>query len=357
MHTSTNPDDFFESDSIRAAREYQRSRISYAKGSPFRLPGKILSIANHLSSHIGAGCSNGVAYIFQISKNRLLLRVTCKGHSGPVSAIQFFNKQHQLLVITGSWDRSIKIFDAWNGSLIKTFDQVLPDLIRSIALFPSENLVIVFGDARGSLCILDVLQNRKVIRKACNRSIEVIKVEGTQIFIASSEGAVCSFTIDAVDYSFSKNEGLFSNTDEQHATSIYSMDLVSPDTLYTGSADGCIFAWDVPSWVRSLVHPQRRRDLLFAGLADGTLHLIHDQEIKFTVSSGGHFDAITGSICITSENNIDYLITASLDGTVRTWIVPSEGKLRLEELPSASFDDDEDLDALLCDEKEDDGNG
>lgn len=37
--------------------------------------------------------------------------------------------------------------------------------------------------------------------------------------------------------------------------------------------------------------------------------------------------------------------------------MPSEGKLRLEELPSASFDDDEDLDALLCDEKEDDGNG
>ena len=258
MQTSTHPDDLFESDSIRAAREYQRSRISYAKGSPFRLPGKILSISSHPSGLIGVGCSNGIAYLLQVGKNRLILQTTCKGHTGPVSAIQFFQRAHQLLIITGSWDRSIKIFDAWNGSLLETFDQLLPDLIKSISLLSIESLTLIIGDARGSLCFLDVFQNRKTIKKVCSRSIEAMRVTGAQAFIASSEGLVFSIVIDRVDFSIEKNDDLFSKTNEQHATSIYSMELVPPDTLYTGSADGYIFAWDTPVHFWFLLHRAAR---------------------------------------------------------------------------------------------------
>lgn len=260
---STNPDDFFESDSIRATREYKRSRISYAKGNPFRLPGKILCLANYLSDIIGVGCSTGIAYVLNFSKNHLSVEAACKGHLGPISAISFHKKDHQLLLFTGSWDRSIKMFDAWNGALLKTFSQLLPDLIKSISILPvCSSFLVLAGDARGSLCIFNALTSNasKFIAKICARTIESIIVIDSQMYIAGSDGSLSCWEFDVSNLDderllelsatlssrFKKKEFLFSASEDQHSTSIYSLEYLSPDTIYTGSADGRVFAWDIP---------------------------------------------------------------------------------------------------------------
>ncbi|KAF9472775.1 WD40 repeat-like protein [Pholiota conissans] len=127
---------------IEEARKDKAERIK-ALGEPIQLPGKPLAIE----------IRNNVAWIADntnvIRKTNLesgkILQIY-KGHTGPVTSIAFCDRRpgsgDQEIIVSGSWDNSIKLWDTKTKEVISTTPKAHGDFVKSLHVFPTLRLLI-----------------------------------------------------------------------------------------------------------------------------------------------------------------------------------------------------------------------
>ncbi|KAF9532348.1 WD40-repeat-containing domain protein [Crepidotus variabilis] len=127
------------------ARKEKAQRLK-GVGEPIELLGKPLSIDIH----------DGIAWI---AENTTVVRKldletgktlkVLKGHTGPVASLAFCPKQpgdkKREIIITGSWDRSIKVWNLATQQLISTTPNAHLDFVKSLHVFPKLGLLVSGG--------------------------------------------------------------------------------------------------------------------------------------------------------------------------------------------------------------------
>ncbi|KAJ8517326.1 hypothetical protein ONZ45_g5496 [Pleurotus djamor] len=119
-----------------ALDEARRQKADRTKtlGSPIQLPGKALFI-------IVKGGDAWVAENTHISGNTLQVY---RGHNGPVTSIALFEDANGKYLVSGSWDKTIKIWNTSDKSLVSSTD-AHSDFVKALHVIPSIQLLISAG--------------------------------------------------------------------------------------------------------------------------------------------------------------------------------------------------------------------
>ncbi|KAJ3508667.1 hypothetical protein NLJ89_g5624 [Agrocybe chaxingu] len=120
-----------------------KAELTKTLGDPLELPGKALAIE----------VQDGIAWI---AENTTMIRKLelesgktlqlLKGHTGPVTALAFcdrvFGSEDKEILITGSWDKSIKLWDTTTKQLISSTANAHDDFVKSLHVFPPLRLLV-----------------------------------------------------------------------------------------------------------------------------------------------------------------------------------------------------------------------
>ncbi|KAJ4488430.1 WD40-repeat-containing domain protein [Lentinula aciculospora] len=107
-------------------------------GEPLQLPGKALAI-EVIGNNAWIAENTTVARSIDLvsGKTTKLYR----GHRGPVSALALWHVGSRQILVTGSWDKTIKLWDADSKELISSTD-AHSDFVKSLLVIPSVNLLV-----------------------------------------------------------------------------------------------------------------------------------------------------------------------------------------------------------------------
>nr|GAT51090.1 argonaute-like protein [Mycena chlorophos] len=274
----------------------QKSLRNKDLGEPIQLTGKALA----LQVHHGFGWiaeNTTVARKIDLETGKTLQLY--KGHTGPVTSLAFYES----LLITGSWDKTIKVWDATTKALVSSTD-AHSDFVKCLFVLPSLGLLV-----SGS--------SDKVVRFWDISSV----AEGTPL---TSMGSISSHTRP-----ISCLAGV--------AISETSATLCTADTM------GVIRIWDLvkeegdaPRW-KSVLKTELKHhrtginevylagDQLWTASADETAQLatikVWDATTKALVSStDAHLDFVK---CLLVLPSLGLLVSGSSDKIVRFWDISS----------------------------------
>jgi len=185
---------------------------------------------------------------------------TLTGHSGSVQCIAFSPDGKQ--IASGSYDRTIKLWDAATGDLQKTLEGHL-DLVRCIVFSP-DGKQIASGSSNKTIKLWDTATGD--LQKTLEGHLGwvwciVFSPDGKQIASGSSDETIKLWDATTGDLRSQK-------TLEGHSGSVQCI-AFSPDgkQIASGSDDETIKLWD--AGVRSVVFPNNRKQIL-SGSADKT---------------------------------------------------------------------------------------
>ncbi|KAI8049464.1 WD40-repeat-containing domain protein [Syncephalis plumigaleata] len=283
-----------------------------------------------------------------------------KGHTGPVTSVAAFyryvekesgNKEKQELLLSGSWDKTLCLWDAQTKEALLTM-RGHSDFVKAIAIGKDH---LVDGATRKdghpttaySVSADGTARRWSLTTGACLAVYENKhrgQIESVAVTIGpnptlgeetSSTDATASNTIrewlwtagtDGTIRCWDVDTAKCIVTLTGHETSIYDLHVPTNDgyggDLWTASADKSVRRWDLETCSEdaNIEHPQSVRSVSIVGpyVATGC----RDEDVRvFDVASGqlvaileGHFDEI---MSIVAHNGVLY--TASLDATIRRW--------------------------------------
>ncbi|KAJ7273244.1 WD40-repeat-containing domain protein [Mycena rebaudengoi] len=123
----------------------QKSERTKTLGSPIQLPGKALAIQIH-HGYAWVAENTTVARKMDLETGNTLQ--IYRGHTGPVTSLTFCDKDtsshDESILITGSWDKTIKLWNTETKSLISSTD-AHSDFVKCLFVFPSLRLLVSGG--------------------------------------------------------------------------------------------------------------------------------------------------------------------------------------------------------------------
>lgn len=123
----------------------RKAEITKTFGSPIQLSGNALCIQIR-GNHAWIAENTGVARQIDLETGKILK--TFKGHTGPLTTLAFCDKKSGSsdadILITGSWDKTIKLWDTRTGELLSS-TEAHTDFVKSLLVLPSLQLLISGG--------------------------------------------------------------------------------------------------------------------------------------------------------------------------------------------------------------------
>ncbi|KAJ7756862.1 WD40-repeat-containing domain protein [Mycena maculata] len=120
----------------------QKSERTKTVGEPIQLPGKALAIEIH-RGYAWVAENTTVARKIELETGNTLQ--IYRGHTGPVTSIAFCDKvpfsADGSILITGSWDKTIKLWNTETKALISSTD-AHSDFVKCLFVFPSLQLLV-----------------------------------------------------------------------------------------------------------------------------------------------------------------------------------------------------------------------
>ncbi|KAJ6606545.1 WD40-repeat-containing domain protein [Mycena vulgaris] len=120
----------------------QKSERTKTLGEPIQLPGKALAIRIH-RGYVWVAENTTVARKMDLETGNTLQ--IYRGHTAPVTSIAFCDKDHLSrdgsILITGSWDKTIKLWDTDTKALISS-TEAHSDFVKCLFVFPSLKLLV-----------------------------------------------------------------------------------------------------------------------------------------------------------------------------------------------------------------------
>lgn len=159
---SSDANHFFQTDAAlqKEDRRYHKSLRSSTLGDPITLPSKIVRLDVRGSDAYTAE-SGWVARRVDLESGKT--KRVYRGHQGPVTCLAFYEggqgkgehsneeggsnaaqdrRPGKTYIFTGSWDKSIKIFDTDSGLCISTTPNAHNDFVKSLLVIPALDILI-----------------------------------------------------------------------------------------------------------------------------------------------------------------------------------------------------------------------
>ncbi|TFK25076.1 WD40 repeat-like protein [Coprinopsis marcescibilis] len=125
------------------AERARRDKAAVLKdiGEPIELPGKALAIEVQGNS---AWIAENTTVVKKLDLESGKVLQIYKGHTAPVTCIAFYNPDRKLL-ISGSWDKTIRVWDTKTKVLLSTTPDAHSDFVKTVVVLPSLNLLLSGG--------------------------------------------------------------------------------------------------------------------------------------------------------------------------------------------------------------------
>jgi WD40 repeat protein len=286
--------------------------------------------------YIASGSDDRVVRIYDAASGQLVRSLA--GHSNGVQALAF--SPDSALLASGSSDKTIKLWNVSDGRLIRTLGGHT-DTVSALAFYP-EGGEIVSGSLDRTIRVWRITANTTPITISTTSPICSVAVspDGRTIAALRRFDKIISLWDTATrQESGALNPG--TPTNSNHVCS--GMAFTRDGGTLIGTADdmSSIAIWDfakrrlervVPvfrstDYVRSLaISPDQSRVAIGAGFS-GSLSVWDLRRGTVLVTLGGHSGRVT-SVAWTPDGT--RLVSASLDGTVRTWDSQSHHNLEAE---------------------------
>ncbi|KAG9079516.1 hypothetical protein FS749_008455 [Ceratobasidium sp. UAMH 11750] len=137
---TTDPSNFFRSEADLIAEDARAQKAEQTKhlGHPIELKGKVIRLV----------VRNGDAWTAEsgavIRRTDLVTSQSVqvfKGHTGPVTCLAFFEVNQKTILLSGSWDQTIRAWDVETGALIST-TKAHSDFLKTLLVIPHLALLV-----------------------------------------------------------------------------------------------------------------------------------------------------------------------------------------------------------------------
>jgi len=246
-----------------------------------------------------------------------------RGHtSDGVGGVAFFNDGRR--AVTGSWDKTLRIWNVQEGTLLGEPLQGHQGSVFSVAVSPDDKR-IASGGEDSTVIVWDVETRQivfKLVKYSGRANCVCFSPDGKTLASGSGDGTT-------VIWDTKTGADLTTLIAEDWLSSVYSV-AFSPDglKLASGILDGIILVYSTKN--SKLLHKFKAHENWVCGIVwspDGQqlISVSHDKTVKFWSSSTGrqigqpctgHTDWIK-SLAIASDGS--FIATASYDKTVRLW--------------------------------------
>ncbi|KAF8894403.1 WD40 repeat-like protein [Infundibulicybe gibba] len=329
------------------ARKLKSERIKDL-GSPIQLSGKALAIYVR-GGDAWIAENTAVARKVDLESGRTLQLY--KGHTGPVTSLAFYQTTsgHNDVLITGSWDQTIKLWSTETKSMISS-TEAHSDFVKALYVLPTLQLLISGGsDKVVRFWDLSDIQDGKPLGglgAISSHTRPIACITGKPI----SDAAAILYTADTMGvikvWHLSKQDGRWTHTMKEelnhHRTRVNEM-LYENGQLWTASSDETVQALAThPSQVPGPVaHPVAVRSILPLSMTDldepylisgaGDIIRVYDisspDEPELISETDAHWHDVTAirlwmrrTVGDDGKTRIEpWIISTSLDSTIRKW--------------------------------------
>jgi len=345
-----------EAELVLTQARREKSERTKLLGFPIQIPGKALAIRVHDgTAWIAENTTIAKKIDLETGKTIQIYR----GHTGPVTCLAFCDKVigsgDNKILVTGSWDRTIKIWNTDTKELISS-TTAHSDFVKSLFVFPSINLLVSgSSDKTVRFWDLSAVNDGAPLTSLGFISSHTRPVECLDGFSLSETSAVL-FTADTMgvikiwDLEKDKSPPLrwLSNLRtelDHHRTRINEM-LLGNEQLWTASSDETVQIIERPldssrKLAPPITHPVAVRCILPLSLTDlaepyiitgaGDIIRVYDVstfgEPELIGQVDAHWHDVTAlrlwvrkTLGVDGKRRVEpWIISASLDGTIRKW--------------------------------------
>ncbi|MBF0466503.1 MAG: protein kinase [Nitrospirae bacterium] len=256
---------------------------------------------------------------------------TFKGHSGAVTSISA--DSHSKLLLTGSIDKTIRLWDIESGDLINTF-KGFPAGITSVHL-SEDGLYAVAGTMDKTISFWDIKKGKQM--RALKGHEGVVR----SVCLSNDHHLAVTSGDDKTVKVWDITTGRLIRTYDGHPDPVMAVSLNADNRFFiTGCADGKLKMWEMTTanFLGILATYEGHTDVIntVALSLDGKLAVTGSEDMSIRVwdlSLGkcvktleGHTAGVT-TVSISSDNK--FLLSGSNDNAVRLWDIRSESCVRV----------------------------
>ncbi|KAF2003101.1 WD domain-containing protein [Amniculicola lignicola CBS 123094] len=334
MSRSTDPRHFFQTTSAIETSARKAAKSKNTKGNPVKLPSKILAV-------VADPKDEGRVYVAEAAGNvkRIVVETgeISATYSGPVAPLTCLTISPQSgTLYAGCWDKSIWSWALGSRRPGRRF-QGHSDFLKAVVVFALQGKeILVSGSADASIIVWDAATGEKLhTLNGHTRGILALKIDPEEydpgkdsvvVFSAGSDREIRRWKV-GVDAAV-EIEGTVDIPSPllAHETSVDAMFFDSDGDMWTASADKsakCLSRarnWDADT---TLVHPDFVRDVIVDEESGWVVTGCRDEEVRvWDRGSGklhhvfeGHFEEVTGLVLLKGQ----LVVSVGIDGTMRKW--------------------------------------
>lgn len=372
---TTDTSNFFRSEADLAAEEARARKAERTKdiGNPLELKGKVIRLIVQ-NGEAWTAESGAVVCRTNLATGRTIQ--VYRGHTGPVTCLAFFKSESgQIILLSGAWDQTIRVWDAETGTLLST-TQAHSDFLKTLLVIPHLNLLVSgSSDKHIKLWDLTVLNSPTTHATPLvqigsttghTRPVECLAVDASthRLFSADSMGVIKAWEVESHPAPTPSRRLTHVGDLRAHSMGVTDM-WVAHGRVWSASTDNTVRvqSLDKPA-VPSLVHTTHVRSLLplhltpagvpavITGSAAGGLHIWDveasssgDGDDPASIDGSGaresglvdvHWHDVSALALWIRHPGVEgevkelptvksaeaWIVSGSLDGTLRRWRLP-----------------------------------
>ncbi|KAG0006448.1 hypothetical protein BGZ65_007915 [Modicella reniformis] len=356
---SSDAGNFFQSDADLARMNARRGMVNYDKGQAIKISSKVLDMCLGINKaappsvvadeqeksssieHTNKALAGITMYLAESGHvaRKLYLETgkTMKlfqGHAGPVTRVAVYRTHlGQERLITGSWDKNIKIWDTETKECLATL-KGHTDFVKALAV----RTILIKDDNNNNNDTTTTKSSEKESGSSDRSNMDRRRI-GHELFSASYDGTILHWDLET----FQPFQGGVGGSWKGHVRGINDLGLAleegeegGKEYLYSAGSDGTVRKWDITRVSAdktarrldletkkvdtTLDHPDFVKSIALAGpyvVTGGREETIRVWSIatgKLIKEIKGHFDEVSNMAVVGTT-----LLTGSHDGTVRQW--------------------------------------
>ncbi|KAF2710819.1 WD40 repeat-like protein [Pleomassaria siparia CBS 279.74] len=310
------------------------SKSKNAKGNPVVLPSKILAVASDSLDGRQIYVAEAAGNVKRIKLEDGSISANFSGPTAPLTSVAV--SPESKTIFAGCWDKSVWSWSSTTRRPGRRF-QGHSDFVKAVLVFTLQGKeILVSGSADATIIVWDAATGQKIhTLKGHTRGILTLAIDpadyqdnkdSVTLLSAGSDREVRLWRIGLTFASEMEGSEDSPSPIIAHETSIESIYFDSEGDLWTASADKttkCLSRernWDEDT---KLEHPDFVRDVVVDEDGGWVVTACRDEEVRvWDKSSGklhhvfvGHFEEVTGLVLLAGQK----VVSVSIDNTVRQW--------------------------------------